>query len=576
VSTLAERVETVVDPGVGDDRTWARWLRRPILAGLLLLVAYLGLSLLCSPDGFLGTDTGGKVATLRVMADRGDLDPDVGYWAAAWDPDARVHGLYYTSVVGDRYLNVTTLPMVLAAAPLYDALGYRGALLLPMLGGVATAFAARALARRLADTDGWAAFWIVGLATPVAVYALDFWEHAPGLALMAWAVVAAVDAVRGPTRWWQGLGVGALFGAAASMRTEAFVYVLTTVALACLALVISDRRWRDAVVVGATSVVGFAVAFGANLALEVAVLGEPLRSGRASGAAGGGLSAFDARLREGLTTTLSPFPTLAAEGWIVGACLAAALVYVAARGSSPPGRPAPTGRLAPPVVVAAVVVVLVVLWRLVDGLGFVPGLVAATPFAAAGLALGWGRVDQRLVLLMALVPMPLVFAFQFRGGAAPQWAGRYLLLSGFLLAVVGIAASDRMARPVRLGFVGLSVLITAFGIGWLAVRSHDVADAAARLEARPEAVLISPNGFVPREFGATYPDRNWLAAGNGDDLRFAFEVADRAGAPDVALVDVDTDAAPRTFPGWTEVGSELEPFIAGSQVRVTTYVRDDG
>ena len=31
-------------------------------------------------------------------------------------------------------------------------------------------------------------------------------------------------------------------------------------------------------------------------------------------------AAFDARLREGLTTSLSPFPTLAADGWIIGAC----------------------------------------------------------------------------------------------------------------------------------------------------------------------------------------------------------------------------------------------------------------
>lgn len=574
--SLVERADTRAARRRAEPVPSVGLLRRPLVAAPLLLVAYLALSLLCSPEGFLGTDTGGKVATLRMMEARGDLDPDVGYWAAEWDPGARVHGLYYTSRVGDRYLNVTTLPMVLAAGPLYDALGYRGALLLPMLGGVATALAARALARRLAATDGWAAFWIVGLATPVAVYALDFWEHAPGLALMAWAVVVVVDAVRGPTRWWQGIAVGALFGLAAAMRTEAFVYVLTTVALACLSLVLADRRWRDALMVGATAVGGFAIAFAGNLALEVAVLGEGLRSGRASGAAGSGLSAFDTRLREGLTTTLSPFPTLAAEGWIVGACLLGALVYVVARSSSAPGAPAPADRLPPPVVVAAAVVVLVYGWRVVDGLGFVPGLVAATPFAAAGLALGWGRSDQRLVLLMGLVPMPLVFAFQFTGGAAPQWAGRYLLLSGLLVAVVGIAAADRMARPVRIGFVALSVLVTAFGVAWLAVRSHDVADAATRLQARPEAVLVSPNGFVPREFGASYPERDWLAAGDADDLRLAFEVAARSGASEVALVDVDTDAPARVFPGWSEVGSELEPFITGSRVRVTTYARDDG
>ena len=48
------------------------------------------LSLLMSPKGYLGTDTGGKVATLEVMAHHGGgLDPDLGYWAARWDPRRR-------------------------------------------------------------------------------------------------------------------------------------------------------------------------------------------------------------------------------------------------------------------------------------------------------------------------------------------------------------------------------------------------------------------------------------------------------------------------------------------------------
>ena len=85
------------------------------------------------------------------------------------------------------------------ARPLWSLGGYRGALLLPMLGGVATALAARALARRLAPAASRAraeaaSFWLVGLASPVAIYALDLWEHTLGLAAMAWAVVLLVDA----------------------------------------------------------------------------------------------------------------------------------------------------------------------------------------------------------------------------------------------------------------------------------------------------------------------------------------------------------------------------------------------
>ena len=45
------------------------------------------------PMGGLGTDTGGKVATMEVMARRPlGLDPDLGYWAAEADPEANSTG----------------------------------------------------------------------------------------------------------------------------------------------------------------------------------------------------------------------------------------------------------------------------------------------------------------------------------------------------------------------------------------------------------------------------------------------------------------------------------------------------
>ena len=55
---------------------------------MLSAVALFGLYLLLSfgndTRAFLGTDTGGKVATLRVMKAHHTTDPDVGYWAETW------------------------------------------------------------------------------------------------------------------------------------------------------------------------------------------------------------------------------------------------------------------------------------------------------------------------------------------------------------------------------------------------------------------------------------------------------------------------------------------------------------
>lgn len=559
-------------------------LRVPFVAGLVLFFAYVAMSFLLDPGGFLGTDTGGKVATVKVMSERGDFDPDVGYWAAEWDPEGRVHGLYYTSVIGDRYVNVTSLPMILAARPLWDVGGYRATLVLPMLGLVAVAFAARALSRRLAvgaersddgvagagslplGDDGWTSFWIIGLASPVVIYALDLWEHSLGLALMAWGVVAGFDAVfRRPT-WWRGLLLGAAFGGAAAMRTEAFAYVATTTALCCISLVLTRRRdIGRAVVLGAAAVVGFLAAFGLNLMIEQAVLGEPMRSSRATGAASTGLTGFGTRFEEGLTTLFSPFPTRAGSGWAIGLCLAILLVMVARRATSahPP----------PPVVIAAAVATFIFLWRFVDGAGFVPGMIPTTPFVAVALAWGWGDAHRRFLLLLAFVPVPLVVAFQFTGGAAPQWAGRYLLLSGLLAAIVGVSERHRLAPWARAGFIGLSVAVTAFGVVWLAQRSHDIADAGARLNAREEAVLLTPNGFVLREFGARYGEQRWLSSGSAEDFDFAVEVITRSGLEDFALVRIPTGHEPPELAGWRAVGTESVPFVSTVDFEVTTYER---
>jgi len=540
-------------------------LRRPIVAGLVLLVAYVALSFLMSPRGFLGTDTGGKVATLEVMKQRGDLDPDVGYWAEAEDPTARVHGLFYTSRIGDRFINVTSLPMVLAAEPLYRVGGYRLALALPMVASVAAAFAARALARRIGSGTGWAAFWLVGLASPLTVYALDFWEHSAGVALMAWGLVALYDAIEDRPTWWRGLLAGVAFGAAFAMRNEAGVYALTCLAIGGLIL-LARRRIAGAILTGATFVAGFGLMYAANLGLESAVVGASLRSGRVSGtaAAGGGHVAL--RAKEAFVTLLSPFPAYGAEYYLLAVALAGGLAYLVWASSRRRDR-------VPQYLVAALVVVVVLL-RASEGLRFVPGLVATTPIAVAGVVLGWRRGRSRLLVVMALVPLPLVFVFQFPGGALPQWAGRYILFSGFLLLVVGASHLGRLERWLQLLFIGLSVAVTCFGLAWLSTRSHAIATAADRLEQRDEPVLIATNGFLPREFGATYGRKNWLATGSAADVQFAVTVVGQAGLDRFGLVDDSTDPAP-SFAGWQATTSDTVPLL-GDQLRVTTYVRDEG
>ncbi len=539
-------------------------LRRPVSAALILLVIYAGLSLLNDPHGSLGTDTGGKLATVVSIDRSGNLDPDVGYWAAAYDPDAKVHGLYYTAKIGDRYLNVTSLPMVLAAAPLYTVGGARLILLLPMLGSVAAAFAARAIARRVGRRGGWAAFWVIGLASPLAIYALDFWEHSIGVALMAWGAVFLYDAVHDRPTWWRGLAAGVAFGAAFSMRTEALAYGFAMIGTTCLVLWIGRRNLAGGVLTGATAAVGVATLFLANSALEIAVLGSTFRSGRTSGAAGGGGAQTALRAQEAVVTSLSPVGSIGAEGFLFGFGLAAALAYLiwcSSRRREP--------RLT---VIAAATVGFIYLYAFRGGPGFIPGLVATTPLAVAGVVLGASRARARLFVAFGLVPLPLVFYFQFPGGALPQWGGRYILTTGTILAAVGVACLPRLESWVRRFLLAASVAVTVFGLAWLSIRSHQVAQAADVLEARPESVLIQPQGFIAREFGATYGRKHWLSTGGPDDLPFAAQVAAESGAESFALVDTVTTRDPLDFDGWTRAGSEIVHTDL-ADFRVTTYTR---
>ena len=544
------------------------FLRRPVLACLALLAIYVGLSFLNDPRGFLGTDTGGKVATLQVMEGRGGLDPDVGYWAEQWDPTGRLHPLYATLPIEGKWVQVTTLPALYAAAPLYDLGGYRAALLLPMAGSVLAALAGRALARRLGagDDAAWAAFWIVGLASPLTVYALDFWEHSLGVACIAWAVVLLVDATTA-RRWVRAGAAGLLFGLAATMRTEALVYGAVLTAAACLVILLARRDAVGAVVTGALVAAGLGVVMVANLGLEEVTVGGTLRSSRVGIAADVATTATNtgaSRVEEAALTTLGLHPRLEASAYLLGAALLALLLVAVVRGRQ--GDPGPA-RLA---LAGAGALYLV---RAADGLGFVPGLIAAAPLAVVGAALGWGagRWEWRFPLAV-VAAMPLVWRFQFTGGASPQWAGRYVLPTTIVLVIIGASRLRELDRWVRRGWVALAVAVTVFGVAWLSVRSHDVAATGEALARRPEPVLVSRLAHLFRETGHWYGEQRRLTVPTAAEEPLLAPVLEKADVDRFGWVDL-AGSEPPAIAGFRAGASETVPFLSGVELTVTSYVR---
>ena len=511
-------------------------LRRPAGACCVLLATYAALSLLNDPGGSLGTDTGAKVATLDQMVEDGTASPRVGYWAERWDPDGDYHPLFDTRQNdAGEWINVTTLPMLEAARPTWALGGYRLSLIWPMLGAVVAALAARDIGRGLAgESAGWRAFWTVGLASPVTVYALDLWEHTLGAGLMLAGVAALVRVVEGRAPLVPAALAGAAFGTAATMRTESFVVTFVAVGAACLVAARDDLR--RGVVTGALAVAGFAIPWSANAVLEAAVGGNS-RGARAAGrVAEGPLHDVGLRVEEALVTWFGT-----GTGTIGASVLIGILVVVALVGAMAAARRG-QDRMARLWLVGGALSYLLVA---VNGLGFVPGALVASPVAVAAVFLPHIDRTRGYLLIVAAVATPLIWAFQIPGGAGPQWGGRYVLATTLLFTVLGAVALGEMGVVVRRAVIGVAAAVTVFGVAWLSVRSHDVADTFDELAAIDgDDVVISTNGFFLREGGTVYRGEHWLSIGRSGDLAGAIEVAQAAGARTVGVLDFGPETPP--------------------------------
>lgn len=510
----------------------ARLVNRPLPAVAVVLSIYVILAAFNAGGvGFLSTDTGGKVATLEAMSQRGDLSPDVGYWAAQHDPEGRLHPFANTEHRGDKWVNVTTLPMLYAAYPLYQLGGYRMALLLPMLGAVTAAMAGRTLAERFRSGAGWRTYWVLALASPLTVYALDFWEHTWGVALVLWAVEllhrGVVDRREVDLQFLIAtMLAGSCLGMAASMRSETLVFGFVAVGLACVAL-LRRRLVLTSLVTGVVAGFGFATTQLASVALERWAFGTSIRTGRSTATASRVGEELAQRIEEAAVTCFGLFPS-SKPGELAFGALALGLIIVASawavRGND---------RAEIAMVLAALLLGLRVL---VGGLGFVPGAAMAAPLAGVGLAIGWRIKAARLAIAMIAVATPGVWAFQFLGGAVPQWGGRYILPATILLVAVGVVALGDVGIRVRGLALAMSLAMTAVGVGWTHQRTVGFETTMTVLADRTEQALVFEPFFLAREAGPLMLGERWLTVGNEDDLEFATQVLAATNTADFGLV----------------------------------------
>ena len=206
-------------------------------------------------------------------------------------------------------------------------------------------------------------------------------------------------------------------------------------------------------------------------------------------------------------------------------------------------------------------------------LSFVPGMLVAFPLAIGALLVP-PRGKAQLVVVMAVGALPLVWAFQYLGGAGPQWGGRYILTSGVLLGVVATVRLRDDLPVVARGLTVLSIGVAALSVVWLGVRSRSVERLFDDLVAVDADVMVSRGAFLLREGGAATTGQRWLSVDSETTFKTAIDVAERSGASTLAVVEYGTEDVPdAAIPdGWTVV--ERRTFdLTGSPVGVVVLER---
>jgi len=335
------------------------------------------------------------------------------------------------------------------SAPLIAAFGLRGAYVWPALAFVSLVPLLLVARQQLLPDTSWALLaWIVVAANPLLLYALEFWEHAPAVALLAAATVVIAPSLSGGGSSARVAVGGALAGAGVLLRPEGAWYAAgLALTLASPPAVLKPRPTKT-----------LWLAFGggaAALLLPAALLnfmhfGTPLGAHASAVLAPIGEHFFAARWQR-IQDWLWPASAIETVGLgLVAAAWLASLARIDLRKRQL-------------VALAGVAVVAVLAARRdLPEQAFLQGF----PLALLALVPAWTWTRQaRQLALAALVAIAAGVLTATNDGGA-QWGTRYLLISApplLLLAARGAtqAAADGEWRTPRLALLALVLLAGA-------------------------------------------------------------------------------------------------------------------
>jgi len=233
-----------------------------LAAGIILYYAIVGL-LVLRPEAVYSGDIGVKYVQAQALVDHRFRSLDIPYPGEFLDPGRRFFPLrppFVMSVGGGAPQAIFPPASTLIEAIGVAAAGFRGMIVVTLIGAAVTVLAARRLAP---ERDRFAAVLAIGLASPLWFYAISGWEHAPAVGLGVLAFALALHSQSGGAAFLAGVAVGA----GATIRDEV-VLLVPGVALAAW---IRAHRWQAA----AQAIGGVLVPLALAMALEVWWFGRP-------------------------------------------------------------------------------------------------------------------------------------------------------------------------------------------------------------------------------------------------------------------------------------------------------------
>ena len=432
-------------------------------------------------------------------------------------------------------------------APLLAAFGLRGAYVWPALAFVALVPLLATARRHLLPDTAWAVLaWIAVAANPLFLYALEFWEHVPAVALLAAGTAMVAPCLAGagsPTRVAAG---GALAGAGVLLRPEGAWYA------AGLALALGPRWWLPfgggaaalLLPAAALNYMHFGNPLGAHATAVLAPIGESYAAARWQ------------RVQDWL------WPASAGEAAGLG-LVAAAWIAAAFRADV---RIRQLLALAGTAVVATLAarraLPMASFWQ-----GFPLALLALVP------AVSWPVAARRLAVAALVTVAGVVLTATNDGGA--QWGTRYLLVAApalLLLAARGAtdAASAGAWRAPRLAMLAVILLAGAATSrsAYLelrgAKRNYEGLVAATESFTRPGDVILTNLWWLDQVTAALHGTRTFLYVADSATAARALATL-RAQRIDAVTLAWSADGAESPFP--------LDAALDGTCFR-TTAMRD--